>query len=234
MEKVCGIYKISCDKVSVVYIGQSIDIYTRWKQHKTQLKHNRHTNSYLQNIYNKYGVDTFNYEVLEVCSLKNIDERERFWISFYGGVESKRNCNWESGGHHHKKFSIELKQRQSLSHKGQHSSPNTEFQKGIIPWNKGKKTSEESKEKLRASHLGLKVKEETKKKISQTLKGKIVGKDRYNAQPLSCYDKNGTLVKDYDTFKDASLDIGVRPSSIAKAIRKNKMCKGLYWKRRKK
>lgn len=38
-----------------------------------------------------------------------------------------------------KKASAELRARLSAAHKGQHSSPATQFQKGLRPWNKGTK-----------------------------------------------------------------------------------------------
>lgn len=38
--------------------------------------------------------------------------------------------------------------------KGQRASPATEFKKGIIPWIKDKHHSEETKKKMRQSHLG--------------------------------------------------------------------------------
>ena len=38
MDVVCGIYKIENIVNGKVYIGQSIDIYNRWQNHKTKLK----------------------------------------------------------------------------------------------------------------------------------------------------------------------------------------------------
>lgn len=45
------------------------------------------------------------------------------------------------------------------------------FEKGCIPWNKGLSRNEETKQKIRKSHLGLKHSKETKKKISEAGKG---------------------------------------------------------------
>ena len=59
---------------------------------------------------------------------------------------------WNKGRHP----SLEALKKQSEAHKGQHSSPGTEFKKGLVPWNKGKPMSVESK-----------------KKMSEALKGRI-------------------------------------------------------------
>ena len=45
------------------------------------------------------------------------------------------------------------------------------FKKGQTAWNKGKKTSEETKNKMRESHKGKHLSEEQKKKISEAAKG---------------------------------------------------------------
>lgn len=62
----CGIYKISCNEHS--YIGSSINIYYRLKRHISDLLKNKHANKYMQNAFNKYGKDSFNFEVIEECN----------------------------------------------------------------------------------------------------------------------------------------------------------------------
>lgn len=60
----CGIYKITCEGNSKIYIGSSVNIRERWQQHLALLRGNRHSSIYLQNSYNKYGEDSFKFEVL--------------------------------------------------------------------------------------------------------------------------------------------------------------------------
>lgn len=61
-----GIYKIVCTANDVTYIGSTcVDFKKRFKKHKQRLRHNYHENSYLQNAWNKYGEETFNFIVIE-------------------------------------------------------------------------------------------------------------------------------------------------------------------------
>lgn len=60
----CGVYKITCKENSKTYIGSSVNIKERWQQHIALLRGNRHTSTYLQNSYNKYGEDSLKFEVL--------------------------------------------------------------------------------------------------------------------------------------------------------------------------
>lgn len=70
--KIAGIYKISCSANSKFYIGSSINIKTRFKQHKSKLEKNCHDNQHLQNAWNKYGAGSFTFEILEVIEESNI------------------------------------------------------------------------------------------------------------------------------------------------------------------
>lgn len=81
MEINSGIYMIRNLCNQKVYIGQSVDVQDRLAHHKSSLKHDRHENSYLQRAYNKYGVDGFEFVVLEYCAEDQLDERERYYIA---------------------------------------------------------------------------------------------------------------------------------------------------------
>ena len=66
--KVSGIYSITSRKNGKRYIGSSIGIDRRWRDHLHDLKNNKHFNSHLQNHYNKYGEDDLIFTIVEVIN----------------------------------------------------------------------------------------------------------------------------------------------------------------------
>ena len=65
-KKKAGIYKIVNLVNNKVYIGKSITIYNRMKDHITALNtKNPNENRHLINSWHKYGKDSFTYEVIE-------------------------------------------------------------------------------------------------------------------------------------------------------------------------
>lgn len=83
VEKVCGIYKITCLENDKAYIGQSVDIKNRFKEHiKAGLASKPATNVFYQEM-QKYKPQNFVFEVLEVVPRAQLNEREKYWISTY-------------------------------------------------------------------------------------------------------------------------------------------------------
>lgn len=76
----CGIYKIVNKATGQCYVGQSQRVKKRIKEHFRLLRLNKHTNSHLQNAYNKYGVDNF-YGAMEV-ECDNFDELDALENAF--------------------------------------------------------------------------------------------------------------------------------------------------------
>jgi group I intron endonuclease len=95
----CGIYCIRNLFNNKVYIGKSKNIYKRIHQHLYALKNNKKDeNPYLQNAWNKYGEDAFEYFVLEFLELNEVlvAERELFWIKIYNSLETGYNLRSDS------------------------------------------------------------------------------------------------------------------------------------------
>ena len=80
--KKVGIYKITCTANNKIYIGSSSNIYQRWHRHKSNFRLNV-ANKNIQNSYNKYGNDTFLFEIIEECLVDSLIEREQYWFDFY-------------------------------------------------------------------------------------------------------------------------------------------------------
>lgn len=80
MTKVSGIYKITHVSTGRCYVGQTVNIPIRWTHHRGALKAGTHWSRYLQHVYNKYGVDSLRFEVLEECSIDVLTDREHFWF----------------------------------------------------------------------------------------------------------------------------------------------------------
>lgn len=91
-----GIYQIKNKLNGKVYIGQAEDIRLRWIEHRHDLKKGKHVNRHLQAAYIKYGIDAFEWSVLERCSVKELDKREVYWIEQTGAF--KNGYNMTSGG----------------------------------------------------------------------------------------------------------------------------------------
>lgn len=82
---ICGIYKIENLINHHCYIGQSVDIENRWL-HEYQDAFNPNAASYnypLSRAFRKYSKDQFNFSVIEQCSKEELNQKERYWISYY-------------------------------------------------------------------------------------------------------------------------------------------------------
>jgi len=152
MNKIIGIYKITSPS-NKVYIGQSIDIETRWNQYRNL---NCKDQPKLYNSLIKHGIEQHTFEIIECCNIELLNERERYWQDFYDVLNRNKglNCkltetNEKNGAHCEdtklkisqkhkgKKFSDESKKKMSETKK-------RKFKDGeIVTWSKGKKMSEE-------------------------------------------------------------------------------------------
>lgn len=86
-----GIYKITNKINNKCYIGQSKNISKRWKNHKNSA-YNPNEKSYnypLYRAFRKYGLENFSFEILEECSIKDLNQKEKYYInkfnSFFNG-----------------------------------------------------------------------------------------------------------------------------------------------------
>ena len=75
-----GIYKIENLNNGKIYIGQSNDIARRFYEHMTKGTSSRIP---VDEVIQKEGASSFSYEIIEECSIEDLNEREKFWIKFF-------------------------------------------------------------------------------------------------------------------------------------------------------
>lgn len=82
----CGIYLITNILTQKKYVGQSTDILARWLQHEEA-----QASTELYEDMRRYGLERFNFRILEECSPRVLDEHEYFWIKTLDTYENGYN-----------------------------------------------------------------------------------------------------------------------------------------------
>lgn len=86
-----GIYKYENKINGHIYIGQSLNIEVRYQQHLYDAEHRAEDCSGVDIAIKKYGIENFTFEIIELCDAKELDEKERYWISHYNSFNNGYN-----------------------------------------------------------------------------------------------------------------------------------------------
>lgn len=78
-----GIYRIKNNVNGKSYIGSTRNFRKRKSEHLRTLINNTHHSILLQRAYNKYGVENFIFEVVELCNIVELLKREQWFIDNY-------------------------------------------------------------------------------------------------------------------------------------------------------
>ena len=195
VKKVRGIYKVTNKINGKVYIGQSVDIGRRWREHMTAKD-----DIYFHKAIQKYGVENFEWEVIEQCKKKDLDEREIYWIEYYDSFNKGYNCTkgGDSGPVMHGEVNPNWKGGVTLD---------PEYSKQWYEANKEKRKEYDKKQYKQwyETNKGKikEYKEANKEKIKQQMKewyevNKDEKKEYYKKQYKQWYETNKEKRKEYD------------------------------------
>lgn len=70
-----GIYKITNTVNNKKYIGQSVNITDRWREHR---KRANNGTEYLYQAMRRYGIQNFIFEVVEECLIEDLNLKEKY------------------------------------------------------------------------------------------------------------------------------------------------------------
>lgn len=217
----CGIYKLYWDNNNYYYFGQSSDLKTRLRKHIESLKRGDHHNRIIQRIYNKYGNPII--EVVEFCNINELCEKEQYYIDKNPGNFLCNLCpvSESSLGY---RFTEEQKKNVGNSVIGRFQSDEKRkkcSQPGVLNGMFGKKHSEETRNKLKLSHIGrvynkgYTLSDEAKKNISNGNIGKI----------KVIHSITGEV---YESIAALSKKINVDSSSLAKKLKGKRFNNTIY------
>ncbi len=149
--RLSGIYCIEIGSDGIYY-GSSNNVKRRFKEHRTLLRGNRHSNVKMQNIWNKYGESYFSFYVVEtVIDISKLVEREQWWIDFaFATLDHDARCNISPTAELNScgPKTQEHKDKIGAAHKGKVITPEQRKRISDTKKKQNKKLSQEARDKL--------------------------------------------------------------------------------------
>ncbi len=226
-----GVYKIVNISTGKYYVGSTIMTFLkRWYHHQSLLRSGKHKNTYLQNSYNKYGDNDFEFQIIEVCDKDQCLVREQYWLDKLNCTNKDLAYNINSNATNVTSKEVIEKRRQTMIRKYASGEFDhlKEIQRNRIPWNKGKSY-------ISTDHLKVpKLKKGNRAKDIETKRSKnpeifvydllynFLGSWRSSRdlQDWSLTENNNLPLK--SRFKKDRMGL---PSKILQAVNINKACK---------
>lgn len=244
-----GIYKWT-SPIGRIYVGQSTNLKQRlewyngggiWKANMPKLKKS----------FKKYGIENHIFEIIEYCSLEELNEKEIYWGIYYDALKKGLNCKL---GEQNCIFSESTINKMSKVKKGKPLSKEHQQnkEKSLQKYWDSLKLKREEKIKNKVKYIPT---ESHKNNISKGKKGKSIhtpqskqklreeGRTRDMSKvylagvearsiPILQFDLNGNFIKEYPSANVAEREInGKRGDNIRACIRgKQKTAYGFVWK----
>lgn len=161
-----GIYKITNIINGCVYIGKTMRKFLqRYWEHNRSLIENCHFNIHLQNAWNKYGEDAFEFSIVETVDNDDRDKINELEMCYIKIARSNGDCyNISDGGD------------------------------GLCGFHLTEEAKRRIGEKNRIHMLGKKHSEETKQKMSEMRKGRYINKSSYKLSDEQAFEIKRRLI----------------------------------------
>lgn len=116
-----AVYAITCVGNGKIYIGSTVNVFNRWRNHRHQLRKSIHHSVHLQRAWNKHGENAFVFKVIEwVISESLLEDREQRHIDKNRSSDRRYGFNMApaAGSNLGLKWSEETRAKQELARTG--------------------------------------------------------------------------------------------------------------------
>lgn len=97
--KKVGVYTITNLITNKIYVGSTKNsFYERWRLHFKSLKNNNHHSKKLQFSVNKYGLNNFKFEILEITEREIANNIEQYWLNILNPIKLGYNVSYSVNG----------------------------------------------------------------------------------------------------------------------------------------
>lgn len=204
---ISGIYQIKNKINGKSYIGQSKDIYHRWNKHKEVINPNSHSSmkSYpLYQAFIKYGINNFDFIILEECSIDELNEREIYWIeklNTYINEPNSQGYNLTRGG------------------EGTNRINHEKELKVIDMWNDGKNMKEIVKTFNIDWHSAIRIVEKycDGTRLERRIRGNNVIREKLSKSVIQ-YDQFGRKIMEYPSVRIAAENLKIEFQNLQRCI----------------
>ena len=224
-----GIYKITSPS-GKVYIGQSVDIDRRMNQY-ARMHNCKHQVKLLRSL-TKYGFSGHLFEGIEECTIEQLNVRERHWQDFYDVIgERGLNCKLTNTKDKSGLYSQEAKDTISKSLKELYKTPEgreVRSRQAASTDKVGRALKTVQNTDYVARNASYDWNSLHKKRVANT-DYTAIAKKRWIG--VLQFDKDGTLIKEWHSIKEAGSCLKVQTNSISACCRsKRQTAGGFIWK----
>lgn len=244
------IYKITNTVTKKCYIGETENYTRRWSKHKNSIKYKEGC-PLLKASMKKYGVDKFKFDILIICFDEDLEKYEREYIKKYNSktpngyniLDGGQLGNGMTGYKHTEATINKIKEKGRLFREANPNHYETYREKHKQSMDKIDLSTlvkqSEKFQKAMANRIGHSVSDESKQKISDSLKEyyknnqqkpHLVNTTTMN-KAIVQYDKDNNMVKEYISIAEAGRTSGVKKGNIQQMLSGNtKSAGGFIWK----
>lgn len=212
----CGIYKIINTINGKFYIGSSKNIQSRFHAHKSLLKYNKHGNKHLQAAWNKYGTESFKFEIYKEVESNNLLLEEQRYLDILMGKSCYNIAKSVTAPGLGISPSDETRKKMSKIMSGRIRSK--EHRENLSKALLGNVVSQKTKQKLHEINIGKKLSKKTKQKMSNFWKGKTNNPNKQLNERLVLKIRNMFKPNTRGIMKEISQKLGISYKSVCDVI----------------